>query len=126
MRERGSDGDWFSVESVIYYDQSQIRTFAYVRREDGSEIPDGEYDVPEGLDAPRRRWRKWNINELVRFKLRELTKMKEGVICVIDQHDYWDEGGSRAEYLRSTSPGTDPESKIQFVEYKRIHWMQKA
>jgi hypothetical protein len=45
MRERGSDGDWFSVEFLIYYDQSQIRTFAYVRREDGSEIPDGEYDV---------------------------------------------------------------------------------
>ncbi len=67
-----------------------------------------------------------HINELVRFKLHELTEMKEGVIRVIDQHGYWDEGGSLAEYLRSTSPGTDPESEIQFVEYKRIHWMQKA
>ena len=35
-----------------------------------------------------------HINELVRFKLHELTEMKEGV--------------------------------IRFVEYKRIHWMQKA
>jgi hypothetical protein len=52
--------------------------------------------------------------------------MKEGVIRVIDQHGYCDEGGSLAEYLRSTSPGTDPEAEIQFVEYKRIHWMQKA
>jgi hypothetical protein len=33
MRERGSDGDWFSVEFLIYYDQSQIRTFAHVRSE---------------------------------------------------------------------------------------------
>jgi hypothetical protein len=60
MREHGSDGDWFSVEYLICSDQSQIRTFAYVRREDGSEIPDGEHEVLEGLDPRRRRWKKWN------------------------------------------------------------------
>ena len=70
MRERGSDGDWFSVEFLIYCDQTQIRTFAYVRREDGSEIPDGEYDVLEGLDARRRRWKKWNGKWQVKWRHR--------------------------------------------------------
>lgn len=45
MRERGSNGDWFAVEFLTYYEQNQIRSFAYVRREDGSDIADGEYDV---------------------------------------------------------------------------------
>jgi hypothetical protein len=45
MRERGSDADWFLVEFLVYYDGSQIRSFAYVRRKDGLDIPDGEYDV---------------------------------------------------------------------------------
>lgn len=64
-----------------------------------------------------------HINELVRFRLHELTEMKEGVTRVIGQHGYWVDGGSLAEYLRSTSPGTDAESEIPFVEYKRIHWI---
>jgi hypothetical protein len=66
------------------------------------------------------------INELVRFKLHELTEMKEGIIRVIDKSGYWIEGGSLAEYLKSTSPGGDPASKVQFIEYKRIHWMQRV
>ena len=67
-----------------------------------------------------------HINELVRFKLHELADIKEGVIRAIDQHGYWIEGGSLAEYLRSTSPGADAHSEVQFIEFKRIHWMQKA
>jgi hypothetical protein len=67
-----------------------------------------------------------HISELVRFKLRELTEMQEGVIRAIDRNGYWIEGGSLAEYLRSTSPGADAQSDIQFVEFKRIHWQQKA
>jgi hypothetical protein len=67
-----------------------------------------------------------HINERVRFKLHELTDMKEGVIRAIDQQGYWIEGGSLAEYLQSTSPGADAHSEVQFIEFKRIHWMQKA
>ena len=62
MRERSSDADWFQVEFLVYYDRSQIRSFAYVRRKDGADIPDGEYDVREGEDERRRRWKKWNGN----------------------------------------------------------------
>jgi len=67
-----------------------------------------------------------HINELVRFKLHEIVEMKEGVIRAIDQHGYWIEGGSLADYLQSTSPGADAQSKVQFVEFKRMHWMQRA
>ena len=47
MRERGSEAEWFTVEFLVYYDGSQLRAFAYVRRKDGIDIPDGEYDVRE-------------------------------------------------------------------------------
>jgi hypothetical protein len=67
-----------------------------------------------------------HLNELVRFKLHELPDMKEGVIRAIDQQGYWIEGGSLGEYLRSTSPGTDAHGAVQFVEFKRIHWLQRA
>jgi hypothetical protein len=67
-----------------------------------------------------------HINELVRFKLHEIADMKEGVIRAIDQHGYWIEAGSLSDYLRSTSPGSDPDSNVQFIEFKRIHWMQKV
>lgn len=67
-----------------------------------------------------------HVNELVRFKLHELTEIKEGVIRAIDRHGYWIEGGSLAEYLRNTTPGTDTRSAVQFVEFKRIHWMQRV
>jgi hypothetical protein len=45
---------------------------------------------------------------------------------VIDKEGYWIEGGSLARYLRSISPGGDVAAEIQFIEYKRIHWIQKA
>lgn len=66
------------------------------------------------------------VNQLVRFKLHELTETKEGVIRAFDQHGYWIEGGSLAEYLQRTSPGADVASRVQFIEYKRIHWIQKV
>ena len=67
-----------------------------------------------------------HINELVRFKLHELADMKEGVIRAIEQKGYWIEGGSLAECLRNTSPGSDCHSDVQFIEFRRIHWMQRA
>ena len=43
LRER-SDTNWFPVEFLIYHDErNRLRSFAYVRREDGAEIPDGHY-----------------------------------------------------------------------------------
>jgi hypothetical protein len=66
------------------------------------------------------------INKLVRFKLHELAETKEGTIRALDDLGYWIEGGSLAEYLRCTSPGSDADSEIQFLEYKRIHWFQKV
>jgi hypothetical protein len=80
---------------------------------------------PEVLTGQRIRL-STHMNELVRFKLHELADMKEGVIRAIDQHGYWIEGGSLAEYLRSTSPGVDAHAAVQFIEFKRIHWMQKV
>jgi hypothetical protein len=43
MRERASsDADWFSVEFLVYYDvNDKLRAFGYVRKEDGSDVPDG-------------------------------------------------------------------------------------
>jgi len=67
-----------------------------------------------------------HLNELVRFKLHELADMKEGVIRAIDQHGCWIQGGSLAEYIRGTSPGAGTQSDAQFLEFKRIHWLQKA
>jgi hypothetical protein len=52
--------------------------------------------------------------------------MKEGVIRAIDQQGYWIEGGSLAEYLQNASPGADAHSEVQFIEFKRVHRMQKA
>ena len=66
------------------------------------------------------------INQLVRFKLHELAETKEGTIRALDELGYWIDGGSLAEYLRCTSPGADALSEIQFLEYKRIHWIQKV
>lgn len=66
------------------------------------------------------------VNQLVRFKLHELTEMKDSIIRSFDEHGYWIEGGSLADYLRSTSTGGDVTSNVQFIGYKRIHWIQKA
>lgn len=74
MREYGSDGGWFSVEFLVYYDRSHVRAFAYVRRKDGLDIPDGEYEVREGEDARRRRWKKWNGKWQVKWRHRWTRK----------------------------------------------------
>jgi len=66
------------------------------------------------------------VNRLVRFKLHELAETKEAVIRAFDEQGYWIEGGSLAEYLRSTSPGGNAASEFQFIESKRIHWIQKV
>jgi hypothetical protein len=52
--------------------------------------------------------------------------MKEGIIRAYDEVGYWIEGGSLAEHLKNTSPCSDMTSDIQYIEFKRIHWLQKA
>jgi hypothetical protein len=65
MREYGSNATWFSVQFMVYYLGNKVRSFAYVQRDDSAEIPDGEYEVLEGLDEARCRWKKldgkWHI-----------------------------------------------------------------
>jgi len=40
----------FQFEFLIYYDKhDKIRTFAYVRKEDGGDIADGDYEVVDEL-----------------------------------------------------------------------------
>ena len=59
MRERDDDSSWFPVEFLIYYENRKLRRFAYVRRKDGREIPDGHYFFLDDLGERTRRWRKW-------------------------------------------------------------------
>jgi hypothetical protein len=66
------------------------------------------------------------LNRLVWFKLHEVAETKDAVIRAFDEQGYWIEGGSLAQYLKSTSPGNDIASEFQFIEYKRIQWIQKA
>jgi hypothetical protein len=61
----------------------------------------------------------------VYFKLHELEELKEGIVRASDEHGYWIEGGSLAQYLKSASPGADAASEFQFIEHKRIHWVQR-
>jgi hypothetical protein len=51
--------------------------------------------------------------------------VEEGTIRGFDRQGYWIEGGSLAQYLRDTSPCADPMADVQFIEHKRIHWIQK-
>src|ERR1700679_1439608 len=58
IRERGSDA-WFPVEFLTYHDdRNRLPSFAYVRREDGSEILDGHYLFLDELGERSFRWRK--------------------------------------------------------------------
>ena len=50
----------FPVEFLTYHDDSgKLRSFAYVRREDGGDIPDGHYIFLDELGERSFRWRKW-------------------------------------------------------------------
>jgi hypothetical protein len=52
IRERGSDA-WFPIEFLTYHDdRNRLHSFAYVRREDGGEIPDGHYVFLDELGEP--------------------------------------------------------------------------
>jgi hypothetical protein len=72
MRQRGSEAPWFHVDFLIYYDDhNKIRSFAYVRKtEDGSDLPDGEYEVVDELGERRRVWKKWDGKWQVKWRHR--------------------------------------------------------
>jgi hypothetical protein len=57
LREWGSNSDFFWVEFLVFFDQSKIREFGYVRREDGKDIPDGVYQTLD--DLGERGWGVW-------------------------------------------------------------------
>ena len=58
LRERGAT-KWFPVEFLMYHDErNKLRSFAYVRREDGVEIPDGHYVFLDDLGERSFRWGK--------------------------------------------------------------------
>lgn len=58
LRERDSDV-WFPVEFLTYHDdRNRLRSFAYVSRKDGTEIPDGHYVFLDEIGERSFRWRK--------------------------------------------------------------------
>ena len=60
MREGDSAANWFPVEFLLYHgEDNKLRSFAYVRREDGVEILDGHYVFLDELGERTFRWRKW-------------------------------------------------------------------
>ena len=59
IRERDGDSYWFPVEFLIYFDGQKLKRFAYVRRVDGRDLPDGHYFFQDDLGERTSRWRKW-------------------------------------------------------------------
>jgi hypothetical protein len=53
------------VEFLVFYDQSQIREFGYVRRADGKDIPDAVYqaldDLGNGVGYGPNAMEKWQV-----------------------------------------------------------------
>jgi hypothetical protein len=70
MRELGSNADFVWVEFLVLYDQSHIREFGYVRREDGKDIADGVYQVLDDLGERGWVWRKRDGKWQVRWRKR--------------------------------------------------------
>jgi hypothetical protein len=60
LRERDSEANWFPVEFLTCHDdRGNLHSFAYVRKEDGGEIPDGHYVFLDELGERSFRLRKW-------------------------------------------------------------------
>ena len=60
LRGRDSGNNCFPVEFLIYHEEKgKLRSFAYVRREDGGDISDGHYFFVDELGERTFRWRKW-------------------------------------------------------------------
>ncbi len=79
LRERGSDANWFPVEFLTYHDdRNKLRSFAYVRREDGVDIPDGHYVFQDELGVTEFQMEKVEGQVAVRMALsRRLTTVSE-------------------------------------------------
>lgn len=71
LREYRSEADWVPIEFLIYYDaKNKMRAVAYIRRQDGAEISDGQYEIVDELGEHRRRWTKWNGQWQVKWRHR--------------------------------------------------------
>jgi len=70
IRECGSDADWFWVKFLVYYYQSLIRAFGYVRREDGTDIADGVYQALDDLGERGLVWTKRDGKWQVKWRKR--------------------------------------------------------
>ncbi len=70
MRELGSNSDFFAVEFLVFYDQSKIREFGYVRRDDGQDIPDVVYQTLDDLGERGWVWAKRDGQWQVRWRKR--------------------------------------------------------
>jgi hypothetical protein len=69
LREYGSNAEWALIEFLLYYDDhNKLKSVAYVRRQDGAEILDGEYEVVDELGERRRRWKKWDGKWQVKWR----------------------------------------------------------
>ena len=70
LRDRDSDNR-FPVEFLTYHDdRGKLRSFAYVRKEDGGDIPDGHYIFLDDLGERSFRWRKWKGKWQYRWRYR--------------------------------------------------------
>ena len=81
IRERDSDA-WFPIEFLTchfltYHDDcNRLHSFAYVRREDGGEIPDGRYIVLDELAERSLRWRKLKGKWQFGWRYREINQAR--------------------------------------------------
>jgi len=93
LRERGSDADWFPIEFLTYHNErGNLRSFAYVRKADGGDIPDDHYVFLDELGERSFRWRKWKGKVAVRMavsagmnevRLGTLLSSQTSLTCVI-------------------------------------------
>ena len=73
LRELGLSSNFFRVEFLVFYDQSKIREFGYVRRGDGKVIPNGVYQTLD--DLGERGWGVWTKRD-GRWQVRFRKKME--------------------------------------------------
>jgi hypothetical protein len=76
IRERASEA-WFPIEFLTYHDdRNRLHSFAYVRREDGGEIHDGQYAFLDELGERSLRWRKWKGKWQLGWRYRETNQAR--------------------------------------------------
>jgi hypothetical protein len=80
MRELSSNSEFFLVEFLVFYNQSKIRKFEYVRGEDGNDMPDGVYQTLN--DLGERSWGVWHQRD-GRWQVRFRKRWKQMIASVL-------------------------------------------